>query len=202
MTQEHKSSTKRSTAVSRFNVGVGRTARFRRPDLGDSAMIRNRVGCAVKMLGFAELTPTYGLTRYQCRIRSTLGNPLKCVSRSGGLTFRRRTASRDPSRFRQSPRTALANSSPSGWAEIVHPFHPLRGQRLEVLKQRRVSGVPTLILRHPTGGTCTVLKEWTDWAAPPPHAALRPTAPLLEANALFDLGELLAALESQQEVDK
>ena len=71
-----------------------------------------------------------------------------------------------------------------------------------MLKQRRVSGVPTLTLRHPTGGTCTVSEEWTDWAAPAPHAALNPTAPLLEANALLELAELLAALESQQEVDK
>jgi hypothetical protein len=70
-----------------------------------------------------------------------------------------------------------------------------------VLKQRRVSGVPTLSLRHPTGGTCTVAEEWTDWAAPP-HAALNTTAPLLEASALLELAELLAALGSQQEVDK
>jgi hypothetical protein len=47
-----------------------------------------------------------------------------------------------------------------------------------------------------------VSEEWTDWAAPAPHAALNPTAPLLEANALLELAELLAALESQQEVDK
>ena len=87
-----------------------------------------------------------------------------------------------------------------GWAEIVHPFHPLLGQRLEVLKQRRVSGVPTLTLRHPTGGTCTVSEEWTDWAVP--HAALSTNARLLEANALLELAELLAALAAQQEVDK
>ncbi len=71
-----------------------------------------------------------------------------------------------------------------------------------MLKQRRVSGVPTLILRHPTGGTYTVAEEWTDWAAPTLHATLSPTAPLLEANALVELAELLAALGSQQEVDK
>ena len=58
-----------------------------------------------------------------------------------------------------------------------------------------------LTLRHPAGGTCTVAEEWTDWAAPA-HAVPNTTAPLLEANALLELVELLAALESQQEVDK
>ncbi|MEM5388719.1 DUF5372 family protein, partial [Paraburkholderia phymatum] len=28
-----------------------------------------------------------------------------------------------------------------GWAEICHPFHPLKGQRFPVLKRRRVSGI-------------------------------------------------------------
>jgi hypothetical protein len=35
-----------------------------------------------------------------------------------------------------------------GWAEIRHPFHPLRGQRFKVLKKRRIGGVDTLILRE------------------------------------------------------
>ena len=33
-----------------------------------------------------------------------------------------------------------------GWAEISHPFHPLRGRRFEVLKKRRVAGVDTLVV--------------------------------------------------------
>lgn len=43
-------------------------------------------------------------------------------------------------------------------------------------------------------------EEWTDWAVP--HAALSTNARLLEANALLELAELLAALAAQQEVDK
>jgi hypothetical protein len=51
-----------------------------------------------------------------------------------------------------------------GWAEIRHPFHPLRGQRFPVLKNRRVSGQETLILREPSRGSFAVPREWTDLA--------------------------------------
>jgi hypothetical protein len=40
-----------------------------------------------------------------------------------------------------------------GWAEICHPFHPLRGQRFPVLKKRRIAGNDTLILRGLDCGT-------------------------------------------------
>jgi GH24 family phage-related lysozyme (muramidase) len=48
-------------------------------------MIPSRADCAVEMLGVAEFTPTYRLIRDQHRIQSTLENPHKSVSRSGGL---------------------------------------------------------------------------------------------------------------------
>ncbi|MBI4876358.1 MAG: hypothetical protein HY822_17110 [Acidobacteria bacterium] len=63
-------------------------------------------------------------------------------------------------------RTALESSSHWGWAEIRHPFHPLRGQRFEVLKERRLAGVDTLILCEVERGTFSVAREWTDWADP------------------------------------
>jgi hypothetical protein len=50
-----------------------------------------------------------------------------------------------------------------GWAEVRHPFHPLKGQRFPVLKTRRVGGTETLILREPTRGSIAVRREWTDW---------------------------------------
>jgi hypothetical protein len=52
-----------------------------------------------------------------------------------------------------------------GWAEVRHPFHPLRGQRFPVLKTRRVGATDTLILREPTRGSIAVRREWTDWDA-------------------------------------
>jgi len=72
-----------------------------------------------------------------------------------------------------------------GWAEIRHPFHPLRGQRYPVLKTRRVAGVDTLLLGHVERGSFSIAREWTDWGAPTVHDdAIAPVC-------CFDLGMLL-----------
>ena len=86
--------------------------------------------------------------------------------------------------------------SPLGWAEISHPFHPLRGRRFEVLKKRRVAGVDTLILREMERGTLSVPREWTDWADPSPYDSLTLPPHRLAADSLFELVALLDALRA------
>ena len=95
---------------------------------------------------------------------------------------------------RRSEQTALVHSSPWGWAEIVHPFHPLRGRRFEVLKKRRIAGVDTLILRELERGTLSIPREWTDWADPSPYDASTLPPHRLAADCLFELVALLDAL--------
>jgi hypothetical protein len=80
-----------------------------------------------------------------------------------------------------------------GSAEVIHPFHPLRGQRFVVLKVRRVSGVETLSLRHPDLGSFAMIREWTDWA--PPDAQTTTTALPLLIDA-FGLAALAGVVES------
>ena len=86
------------------------------------------------------------------------------------------------------------SQSPLGWAEISHPFHPLRGRRFEVLKKRRIAGVDTLILRELERGTLSIPREWTDWADPTPYDALTRPPHRLAAECLFELVALLEAL--------
>lgn len=81
-----------------------------------------------------------------------------------------------------------------GWAEIRHSFHPLRGQRFEVLKERRLAGVDTLILRELDRGTFSVAREWTDWADPSPYDSLGLSPQRLDADSLFELVALLEQL--------
>jgi hypothetical protein len=76
-----------------------------------------------------------------------------------------------------------------GWAEIQHPFHPLRGQSFPVLKRRRVAGVDTIILQGLEHGTFAVAREWTDWADPSPYGELTP--PRLNIYTLLELVDLL-----------
>ena len=89
-----------------------------------------------------------------------------------------------------------------GWAEIRHPFHPLRGQRFEVLKVRRLAGVDTLILRELERGTFSVAREWTDWVDPSAYDWLALPPQRLEANSLFELVTLLEQLDTSQSTNK
>jgi hypothetical protein len=49
---------------------------------------------------------------------------------------------------------------------ITHPFHPLRGQQVEVIYVRRGSD-PDLIIRHPDGFHAAVAMSSTDYGFPP-----------------------------------
>jgi hypothetical protein len=89
-----------------------------------------------------------------------------------------------------------------GWAEIRHPFHPLRGQHFEVLKARRLAGVDTLILRELERGTFSVAREWTDWADPSAYDLPGLLPQRLEANALFELVTLLEQLDIRPSANK
>ena len=84
-----------------------------------------------------------------------------------------------------------------GWATVTHPFHPLRGQRFEVLKLRRAAGVDSLILRHPQRGSYTVAQDWTDWGLPEVTTGEPTLTAKLDAASLMGLAELLAMLDKR-----
>ncbi|ANG61987.1 hypothetical protein A8C75_05460 [Marinobacterium aestuarii] len=89
-----------------------------------------------------------------------------------------------------------------GSATITHPFHPLHGRYLEALKTRRVSGIETLMLRHPELATFAVPREWTDWGEPSPGGTPDGPALLAEFDALLQLAELVEALAPNRRVDE
>src|SRR6516225_11182086 len=95
---------------------------------------------------------------------------------------------------RRSVRTAPDNKSHLGWAEICHPFHPLRGQRFQVLKERRAGGIDTFLLRDPDHGTFSIAREWTDRADPSPDGWLGMPPRRFDAESLFELATLLEQL--------
>jgi len=81
-----------------------------------------------------------------------------------------------------------------GWAEIHHPFHPLRGQRFAVLKTRRVGGTDTLILKHHERGSFSVPREWTDWGTPSPYDGIDTPQCYFDSEMLVDLVTLIEQL--------
>ncbi|WP_322787997.1 DUF5372 family protein [Paraburkholderia nodosa] len=94
----------------------------------------------------------------------------------------------------RSIRTAQSPNEALGWAEIRHPFHPLRGQRFRVLKQRRVGGVDTLILHEATRGSFAVPVPWTDRARPEAYERLG-SPRRLNLDTLCELVEMIELLQ-------
>jgi hypothetical protein len=99
----------------------------------------------------------------------------------------------------RSAQTTHEPSTPLGWAEIRHPFHPRRGQCYEVFKKRRVSGVDTLILREVTQGSFNVPREWTDWADPSPSDSLVLPPRRFDGELLLQLATLLQVLSNPKQ---
>jgi hypothetical protein len=87
-----------------------------------------------------------------------------------------------------------------GSAEIIHPFHPLRGHQFVVLKIRKVSGVETLSLRHAERGSFAVPREWTDWAPPgTPSDPIDCQQPLLlNVVGALALSQLVCSLKNKK----
>jgi Family of unknown function (DUF5372) len=84
--------------------------------------------------------------------------------------------------------------------EIRHPFHPLRGQRFEVLKVRRIAGVDTLLVRNLNHASFSIAREWTDWADPSAYDAPGLPPQRFDADLLFELVALVERLSrSEQE---
>lgn len=53
-----------------------------------------------------------------------------------------------------------------GFVVVTHPFHPLIGQRLEVLYVKRRAGGTVLVCCRGVGGQITVPRAWTDRGEP------------------------------------
>jgi len=81
-----------------------------------------------------------------------------------------------------------------GSAEVVHPFHPLRGRRFDVLKIRHVSGVETLSLRDSDLGSFAMPREWTDWAPPGTHVCASATPLPIDAFGLVAVAEFISIM--------
>jgi len=90
---------------------------------------------------------------------------------------------KDRSEFRRRRQTAASSSDESGSVVVRHPFHPLRGQRLEVLYEKARGGERVLVCSGGVSGLITLPVSWTDRGEPPAACRL----------SVEGLTELLAA---------
>jgi hypothetical protein len=79
--------------------------------------------------------------------------------------------------------TTPSSQSPSGFVTITHPHHPLRGQRVEIVRLRRGND-PDLIVVLPDGRHAAIALSSTDYAPP------LESPPIIGAEHLLDLDGL------------
>jgi Family of unknown function (DUF5372) len=77
-----------------------------------------------------------------------------------------------------------------GFVVVTHPFHPLTGQRLEVLFAKRRAGAVVFVCSGGLSGQMTLPEAWTDRGEPP-------LARRLSAEGLAALGTLTRALQGR-----
>jgi hypothetical protein len=93
-----------------------------------------------------------------------------------------------------SRRSAHRTSPPSTLSDslvVTHPFHPLAGQRLPVLFERRRASGRLYICEGGALGSVGIPEAWCDRAPP---AAKQP----LTSELLADLVRVLAAIEGRE----
>ena len=56
---------------------------------------------------------------------------------------------------------------PSGFVIVTHPFHPLNGQRLEILYAKRRGAATVFVCAGGFSGQITLPESWTDRGEPP-----------------------------------
>jgi hypothetical protein len=54
-----------------------------------------------------------------------------------------------------------------GFVVVTHPFHPLKGQRLEVLYSKRRGAEMVFVCSGGVSGLITLPRGWTDRGEPP-----------------------------------
>jgi hypothetical protein len=81
-----------------------------------------------------------------------------------------------------------------GSVTVTHPFHPLSGRRLPVLKRRVLDGVAMLQLQVEQDSVC-MPESWTDRVSSAACLAHEESIPILAPEALRELLELVAALQ-------
>ena len=92
--------------------------------------------------------------------------------------------------FRRPRHSAASSSDPSGFVIVSHPFHPLNGQRLEVLYAKRRGADTVFVCAGGFSGQMTLPQAWTD----------RGESPLprrLSAEGLAGLDTLIRAIEGR-----
>jgi hypothetical protein len=79
---------------------------------------------------------------------------------------------------------------------ITHPYHPLYGQQVEIIRVRRGRD-PDLVVRLPDGHHAAIAMSWTSSSPPAPLEAPPITPHLLDLNGLRQIVQLLEHIRNE-----
>ena len=97
---------------------------------------------------------------------------------------------------RQSVHTTYLSSPVPTSLWIIHPFHPLFGQEVTVLRPIKSPAGLAFRVRYPDGSATNLLREWTATAPPPSVPTQQPQCPLTTA-VLREVALRVAVSKSQ-----
>jgi hypothetical protein len=109
-----------------------------------------------------------GVEGFLMDLREPISRPVPSSHcRCGGGRFPRQAARFATWGSRRRRHTAASSSDDLGSLVVTHPFHPLRGQRLEVLFVKGRGGDTVFVCSGGVGGQITLPRAWTDRGGSP-----------------------------------
>ena len=86
--------------------------------------------------------------------------------------------------------TALRLKEELGTVTITHPFHPMSGKELQILKTRKIAGKIILVLQSEQIGIFNIPTEWTNYFSADQEKPVIPGT-YISVESLFALCELV-----------
>jgi hypothetical protein len=99
--------------------------------------------------------------------------------------------------LRSARTTADARGEPQTF-EVTHPYHPLYGQRFELVIVRHNWGEARAYYHDEKGALSSLSLEWTDLAPVEPFVQMSAGRSLFRVTDLLELSRLVAVLDGEE----
>lgn len=80
---------------------------------------------------------------------------------------------------------------------VTHPFHPLHGKKLEIVKAPHAKG-SKIVVRLPDGKHCRMPREWTDYDAAKADQASSNHSCLLDVKGLREVAQIINSIKTER----
>ena len=81
--------------------------------------------------------------------------------------------------------------------EVIHPFHPWRGRRFELVESKNAWGEDRVYVHNEQQQLIALPASWTDVVPADPFVSISGGRAMFRADDLFDLARLVRCLSSK-----